>query len=127
MPHSPKITRGKTKIFTPHFGCIGRRKLNKTPTLRQSRDRPKGKAPFRGPSTLLPLDHTLGATGESSAQLVERLPSVTLDKSECFTIKAVSAQGVPAVLAGRPREVRVEGITPLLGLLIEGAEGVDGY
>jgi hypothetical protein len=58
---------------------------------------------------------------------VERLPSVTLDKSECFTIKAVSSQGVPAVLAGRPREVRVEGITPLLGLLIEGAEGVDGY
>lgn len=121
MPHSRKITRGKNKnlhtaIWVHRYVAVGYRL-----PLVKGRSPAKEKAPFRGPSILLPLLNAGGATGESSAQLVERLPSVPLDKSECFTIKAVSPQVVSAVLAGRPREVRVEGVAPLLGLLIEGA------
>jgi hypothetical protein len=74
---------------------------------------------------LLPLDHTIGADSEL-AQLVEGLTPVTLDKGECLTIKAVSAQVRPATLARELGEVGVEGVAPLARGVVKGAEGVEG-
>lgn len=74
---------------------------------------------------LLPLYYAIGATGESAAQLMERLPSVSHHKSEGFTIKAVSRKVRPATLAGGLGEVGVEGVAPRIHPLIKGTEGVN--
>jgi hypothetical protein len=86
----------------------------------------KKEAPFRGPSTLLPLHNAVGATVGVPIRLARGLASVKVNTEQHLTLKAVSAFGVPATLARRPREVRVEGITPFTRLQVEGADGVDG-
>ena len=76
-----------------------------THPLGTGRVRTKGEAPFRGPSTLLPLDHTVGATVGSPIRLARGLASIEVYTEQDITLKAVSALGVPATLARRPREV----------------------
>jgi uncharacterized membrane protein YozB (DUF420 family) len=81
----------------------------------------KKKAPFRGRFALLPLDHTINATVGVPLGLTRLLATITLKGEQHLTLKAVSPVRVTATVARRPREVRVENITPLARIEVEGA------
>lgn len=125
-PHPEKLQEGKTKIFTPRLLVHRSVTIGLTHPFLTSRVRTKGEAPFRGQSTLLPLDQTIDATVGSPIRPARGLASIEVYTEQDITLKAVSALGVPATLARRPREVSVKGITPLARLQVEGANCVDG-
>ena len=126
MPTSRKITRGKNKNLHTSIAVHRSVTIGLTHPLGTGRVRTKGEAPFRGPSTLLPLHNAVGATVGSPIRLARGLASIEVYTEQDITLKAVSALGVPATLARRPREVGVEGITPFTRLQVEGADCVDG-